>query len=142
MLLLLGAVIETLQPRAADVHPLDADTRVLALRGGFVPMVDVAMALGFDNEPLAPSQAVALLVEGEGGLRAVLLVDVIHGQRQVVIKSLEANYRAVPSIAAATVMGDGRVALILDVDAVVSASRADAARGEPNRAEFSLVEAN
>jgi len=138
----LGAVIETLQPRAADVHPLDADTRVLALRGGFVPMVDVAMALGFDNEPLAPSQAVALLVEGEGGLRAVLLVDVIHGQRQVVIKSLEANYRAVPSIAAATVMGDGRVALILDVDAVVSASRADAARGEPNRAEFSLVEAN
>ena len=61
----------------------------------------------------------ALLVEGEGGVRAVLLVDAIHGQRQVVIKSLEANYRAVPGIAAATVMGDGRVALILDVDAVV-----------------------
>ena len=62
----------------------------------------------------------ALLVEGEGGGRAVLLVDAIHGQRQVVIKSLEANYRAVPGIAAATVMGDGRVALILDVDAVVT----------------------
>jgi two-component system chemotaxis sensor kinase CheA len=76
-----------------------------------------------------------LLVEGEGRTKAVLLVDAIHGQRQVVIKSLEANYRAVPGIAAATVMGDGRVALILDVDAVVSGTRSDAAR------EPSLVEA-
>jgi len=56
----------------------------------------------------------------------VLLVDGIQGQRQVVIKSLEANYRAIPGIAAATVMGDGRVALILDVDALLSGMRADA----------------
>ena len=47
----------------------------------------------------------------------------IHGQRQVVIKSLEANYRHVPGVAAATILGDGRVALILDVDALVAASR-------------------
>ncbi len=57
---------------------------------------------------------------------ARLLVDAIQGQRQVVIKSLEANYRHVPGIAAATILGDGRVALILDVDAVVATSRADA----------------
>ena len=61
----------------------------------------------------------ALLVEGEGGQRAALMVDAIQGQRQVVIKSLEANYRPVPGIAAATILGDGRVALILDVDAVM-----------------------
>jgi two-component system chemotaxis sensor kinase CheA len=84
-----------------------------------------------------------LLVEGEGGVRAVLLVDAIHGQRQVVIKSLEANYRAVPGIAAATVMGDGRVALILDVDAVVKTNRNNEnARPEMARNELSLLEAS
>jgi two-component system chemotaxis sensor kinase CheA len=68
---------------------------------------------------------VALLVEGEDGTRAVLLVDAIQGQRQVVIKSLEANYRRVPGVAAATILGDGRVALILDVDSIVSDARGD-----------------
>jgi two-component system chemotaxis sensor kinase CheA len=126
----LGAIVETLKPRRQDVHPLDRDLRVLALRGGYVPIVDVGLALGYAEQVLAPEDSVALLVECEGGARAVLLVDEIHGQRQVVIKSLEANYRAVPGIAAATVMGDGRVALILDVDAVVLATRAGA-RAEP-----------
>ena len=126
----LGAIVETLKPRAQDVFPLDRDTNLLALRGGYVPMVDVAHNLGYCEEPLEPEQGVALLVEGEGGVRAVLLVDAIHGQRQVVIKSLEANYRAVPGIAAATVMGDGRVALILDVDAVVRNARSESGRGE------------
>ncbi len=126
----LGAIVETLKPRAQDVFPLDRDTKLLALRGGYVPMVDVAASLGYCEEALEPEQGVALLVEGEGGVRAVLLVDAIHGQRQVVIKSLEANYRAVPGIAAATVMGDGRVALILDVDAVVRNARSESGRGE------------
>ncbi len=121
----LGAIVETLKPRAADVFPLDRDLNVLALRGGYVPMVDVAASLGYCDQFIEPEQSVALLVEGEGGVRAVLLVDAIHGQRQVVIKSLEANYRAVPGIAAATVMGDGRVALILDVDAVVRNARSE-----------------
>jgi two-component system chemotaxis sensor kinase CheA len=131
----LGAIVETLKPRAQDVFPLDRDMRVLALRGGYVPMVDVGHALGYADRRLVPEESVALLVECEGGARAVLLVDEIHGQRQVVIKSLEANYRAVPGIAAATVMGDGRVALILDVDAVVVATRAAAERAEPALAE-------
>ena len=126
----LGAIVETLKPRAQDVFPLDRDMNVLALRGGYVPMVDVALSLGYAEAPIEPEQSVALLVEGEGGVRAVLLVDAIHGQRQVVIKSLEANYRAVPGIAAATVMGDGRVALILDVDAVVKTARSEARGAE------------
>ena len=75
--------------------------------------------------------SVVILVETEGGGRSALLVDAIQGQRQVVIKSLEANYRHVAGIAAATILGDGRVALILDVDAVVASSRADAAAYEP-----------
>jgi two-component system chemotaxis sensor kinase CheA len=119
----LTAIIETLQPKRTDVHGLGGGARVISIRGSYVPLVDVGLALGYRAEPLDAEQGVALLIEGEGGARAVLLVDAIQGQRQVVIKSLEANYRRVPGIAAATILGDGRVALILDIDALVAASR-------------------
>ena len=119
----LTSIIETLQPKRADVHGLGGGARVISIRGSYVPLVDVGLALGYRAEPLDAEQGVALFIEGEGGSRAVLLVDAIQGQRQVVIKSLEANYRRVPGIAAATILGDGRVALILDIDALVAASR-------------------
>jgi two-component system chemotaxis sensor kinase CheA len=125
----LTSIIETLQPKRDDVHGLGGGARVISIRGSYVPLVDVGLALGYRSEALDSEQGVALLIEGEGGSRAVLLVDAIQGQRQVVIKSLEANYRRVPGIAAATILGDGRVALILDIDALVAASRtADAPR--------------
>lgn len=137
----LGAILETLQPKAQDVHPLDHAIQVLALRGGYVPMIDIGVALGYRETPIEPTKSVALLVECEGGKQAVLLFDGINGQRQVVIKSLEANYRAVEGIAAATVMGDGRVALILDVDVIVSSTRADISRIEPARTLNPVLEA-
>ena len=138
----LSAIIETLQPQAANVHKLGADAHLIAMRGGYVPLVDVGVALGYRAQPPEPEKSVALLAEGEGGIRVVLMVDAIQGQRQVVIKSLEANYQAVPGIAAATVMGDGRVALILDVDAVMSASRSEPLRADVPRIEpvLSLVD--
>jgi two-component system chemotaxis sensor kinase CheA len=116
----LSVIVETLQPKASDVKPIGANAWVMAIRDSFVPMIDVGMILGYRTEPANPTDCVALLVEGEGATRAALLVDAIQGQRQVVIKSLEANYRHVPGIAAATILGDGRVALILDVDTVVA----------------------
>jgi two-component system chemotaxis sensor kinase CheA len=119
------AIVETLQPKAEDVHSLGGHARVISIRGGFVPLIDVGMALGYRREPLPATQGVALLIEGEGGARAALLCDAIQGQRQVVIKSLEANYRQVPGVAAATILGDGRVALILDIDTIVTVSRGD-----------------
>jgi two-component system, chemotaxis family, sensor kinase CheA len=133
----LGAVLETLRPNATDIYPLDSRNSVLALRGGYVPIVDVAEVLEFGQRRREPDQSVALLVESEGGSRAILLVDEIQGQRQVVIKSIEANYRAVHGIAAATVMGDGHVALILDVDAIVSATR-DLARADLSRSSVQV----
>jgi two-component system chemotaxis sensor kinase CheA len=115
----LSAIIETLQPRASEVKAIGPNAWVMSIRDSFVPLIDVGLALGYRAEPVDPVNCVALLVE-EGATRAALLVDAIQGQRQVVIKSLEANYRHVVGIAAATILGDGRVALILDVDAVVT----------------------
>jgi two-component system chemotaxis sensor kinase CheA len=125
----LSAIIETLQPKLNEVRSLGGTARVISIRGQYVPLVDVGMVLGYRNEPLQADQGVAILTEGEGGSRAVLLVDAIQGQRQVVIKSLEANYRRIRGIAAATILGDGRVALILDIDALVAATRMAAAAG-------------
>ncbi len=126
----LTAIVETLQPKAVEVHGLGGAARVIAIREHFVPLIDVGRELGYRGNDADPLDCVALLVESEGGARNALLVDAILGQRQVVIKSLEANYRHVPGIAAATILGDGRVALILDVDAVVARSRSDAASHE------------
>lgn len=119
----LTAIVETLQPEASAIHSFGASQRLISIRNSFCPLVDVGRILNFRATQANPMDGVALLVESEGGGQRALMVDAIQGQRQVVIKSLEANYTHVPGIAAATILGDGRVALILDVDAVVAASR-------------------
>lgn len=115
----LTAIIETLRPKPEEVRGLGPTGAVLAVRGSHVPLIDIGVALGLRTTPIDPTTGVVLLVEGEGLGRAALVADEIQGQRQVVIKSLEANYQRVDGIAAATILGDGRVALILDVEAVV-----------------------
>jgi two-component system chemotaxis sensor kinase CheA len=124
-------VMETLQPKPTEVRRLEGSAPLLLIRDRYVPILDIGHRLGYRSAAIEPTQGVALLVEGEGGRSAALLVDQILGQRQVVIKSLEANYQRVPGIAAATILGDGRVALILDVDAVISGSTAEPTSSEP-----------
>jgi two-component system chemotaxis sensor kinase CheA len=118
----LTTILETLKPKLSDIFGLGPDAHVMGIRGGFTPLIDVALELGFRSTPCDPLNCVTLLIETEGGVRSALLVDAIQDQRQVVIKSLEANYGHVQGIAAATILGDGRIALILDADAIVSAS--------------------
>ena len=115
----LTAIVETLQPKRADDPRASArDGRVIAIRDRFVPLIDVGRSLGYRAETPIPRRRRRAPRRDRKAVRAArLLVDAILGQRQVVIKSLEANYRTVPGIAAATILGDGRVALILDVDA-------------------------
>ncbi|MEI2298026.1 chemotaxis protein CheA [Ensifer sp. MJa1] len=132
----LTAIVETLQPEAAAIHSFGANQRLISIRNSFCPLVDVGRILNFRAIQANPVEGVALLVESEGGGQRALMVDAIQGQRQVVIKSLEANYTHVPGIAAATILGDGRVALILDVDAIVAASR-----GQSLKPEMSLAAA-
>ena len=127
----LTAIVETLRPKAGDVHALGVNARVISDRGGFVPLIDVGQELGYRREAADPVGSVVLVVETEVSTRCALVVDAIHDQRQVVIKSLEANYRQVPGIAAATILGDGRVALILDIDTFVARTNRSATAQEP-----------
>ncbi len=119
----LSAIVESLTPRTEDVHYIGGKDAVIRIRDIFVPLIDVGVALGFRETAIDPASGVAVLVESEGGGKAALLVEAIQGQRQVVIKSLEANYQQIDGVAAATILGDGRVALILDVDALVTTQR-------------------
>lgn len=126
----LTSIIETLKPETEHIHGFGASGQLISIRDSFKPLVDVGQILNFSNAPTDPLAGVALLVDSEDGGQSALLVDAIQGQRQVVIKSLEANYANVPGIAAATILGDGQVALIIDVEAVVSASRNGALKSE------------
>ena len=130
------AIIETLQPKAGNVHRLINGASVISVRDSYVPLIDVGVSLGFRCAPPEPTAGIALLTEREGGSRAALLIDSIHGQQQVVIKSLETNCQRVPGIAAATILGDGRVALILDIDDVVSSPGAETRGDEHATALF------
>lgn len=112
------AIQETLQAREADIHPLGRSGRVLASRGALVPVVDLGETFGYRNQPGPGQGSVLVVVEVEHGMCCALVVDRIHDQRQVVIKSLEDNYGSVPGIAAATILGDGRIALIIDPEEI------------------------
>ena len=119
----LTTIIESLKPRVGDVRPLGPSNFVLKIRDAFVPLIDTGAALGFGKSRFDPTEGVALLVESDVAGQVALMVDHIQGQRQVVIKSLETNYKPTDGVAAATILGDGRVALILDIDGLVTAHR-------------------
>ncbi|WP_062230519.1 chemotaxis protein CheA [Aureimonas sp. N4] len=113
----LSAIVFTFRPQPEDLQ-LVGQGRAVHVRDQIVPLIDVGVALGYRTEPVDPLTSVAILVDCDNNRRVALLVDDIRGQRQVVIKSLEKNYRPVPGISAATISGEGRVALIVDVDAI------------------------
>lgn len=116
----LAHVIESLRPVAADVKGMGTHAQLLNARGSFVPIVPLGLLTGADAPVVDPCAGVLVLVETEGHGRAALLVDAIIDQRQFVIKALDAHYRQVDSVAGATILGDGKVALIVDVDFIAS----------------------
>ena len=130
----LTALVESVMPKPGDVRRLGADIDVMAIRGAHVPLIDLGDALAYSGRPRRAAheiaQGIALLVEDDAGERIALRVDDIVDQRQVVIKSLEANYRSLSGVAAATILGDGRVALIVDVNAIIGAQKVRSAPAE------------
>ncbi|KQN94120.1 chemotaxis protein CheA [Sphingomonas sp. Leaf231] len=115
----LSHIVESLRPSDRSVTNIGVTGAVLDVRGAYVPIYPVAEQLGIGGGERDPEKAVLIVVEGDQG-QAALLVDSIQDQRQVVVKSLEANYQAIDGLAGATILGDGRVALIIDVDALTS----------------------
>ncbi|MBY9062151.1 chemotaxis protein CheA [Sphingomonas yunnanensis] len=115
----LSHIVESLRPTDGAVTAIGVDGSVLDVRGSYVPIYPVAEQLGLGGGERDPANAVLIVVEADHG-QAALLVDSIQDQRQVVVKSLEANYQAINGLAGATILGDGRVALIIDVDALTA----------------------
>jgi len=116
----LTAIVETLKPELSDIHEIGDGGRVISIRGEFIPLIDVGLSMGYRKELTDLEEAVVLSIETEDQERLALLVDGIHDQRQVVIKSLEENYGHVSGVAAATILGDGQIALILDTDDIAN----------------------
>lgn len=121
LVLPLSHIVENLRPGASDIQRLGNGRLMLKARDRFIPVVDIGRALGLDGQVSDPTQAVLIIVDTELAGQAALLVDSIVDQRQIVIKSLNANYRSVECVAGATILGDGRVALIVDIDGLVAA---------------------
>ncbi len=118
----LNAVMESLQPREEDLHPLAGGERVLEVRGEYLPLVELWKVFEVDGAKTEATQGIVVILQS-AGRRYALLVDQLIGQHQVVVKNPESNYRKVPGISAATIPGDGSVALIVDVSALQGLNR-------------------
>lgn len=113
----LNCVMESLQPKSEDVHTAANGERVMNVRGEYLPLLELHKVFNVANAVQEPTQGIAVILAAEGK-RFALLVDQLIGQHQVVLKNLETNYRKVPCISSATILGDGSVALIVDVGAL------------------------
>lgn len=118
----LNHVTESLQPTEDQLYTVAGNERVMHVRGEYLPLVEMHRVFSVAGAQPDPTQAIAVIMQAEDR-RFALLVDHLVGQHQVVVKNLEANYRKVPGISAATILGDGSVALIVDVFALARANR-------------------
>ena len=118
----LGSVVESFQIEPGMIKTIGGSGRVVEVRNDYMPVVDLERVFHVPRHGAERNGQIMVVVEAEGG-RVALLVDELLGQQQVVVKNLEANYRRVDHISGATIMGDGRVALILDVGSLVRRSR-------------------
>ncbi|MFX1809321.1 chemotaxis protein CheA [Paraburkholderia sp. A1RI_3L] len=119
----LNFVMESLQPRNEDIYTVANGERVVRVRGEYLPLVALHEVFSVEGARTDPTQGIVTILETEGR-RFAMLIDELVGQQQVVVKNLETNYRKVHGISAATILGDGSVALIVDVAALNRETRA------------------
>ncbi|TVQ71196.1 MAG: chemotaxis protein CheA [Oceanospirillales bacterium] len=111
----LTRILESLQPVHDQLKTVSGKGRVVQIRGEYLPLIALYQVLNLEPEVTDPEKGILVVVESNSG-KVALFVDELIAQQQVVIKSLETHYRKVEGISGATIMGDGRVALILDID--------------------------
>jgi two-component system chemotaxis sensor kinase CheA len=119
----LASVVESFQVRDGMIKTIGGTGRVVEVRDEFMPVIDLERVFDVPRFDFEHQSNIMVVVEAEGG-RVAVLVDELLGQQQVVVKNLESNYRKVQDVSGATILGDGRVALILDVGSLVRKSRA------------------
>ena len=113
----LNAIIESLQPTSASLKSVNGSS-VVQVRGDYIPIIPLYQLFNMPARVTEPEKGILVLIEVEGE-KAAILVDALLDEHQVVIKSIETNYRKVDGTAGATILGDGRVALILDVNSLL-----------------------
>lgn len=116
----LSAILETASLASGDIRALGPETNVIHLRDAFMPLYDIGAELGYRTPQASYEGGIVLLTALEDGSRAALVVDSIMEQRQVVIKGLQQSFGHIQGVAAATILGDGQIALILDPADLVS----------------------
>jgi two-component system chemotaxis sensor kinase CheA len=117
----LTAIVESLQPARDDIKSVQGGQSVLHVRGEYLPIIPLHGVFNIRPRVTEMDKGIFMILESDGVKKAIFVDDLL-GQHQVVIKSLQTNYRKVPGISGATIMGDGRVALILDVGSIVRAN--------------------
>ena len=118
----IGYVIESLQAGKNMIKSISGVERLIQVRGEYLPVVALYEVFNIPQASRALDQGIMVILESDGA-KVALFVDALIGQHQVVIKSLEANYRKVPGVSGATIMGDGRVAMILDVSVLADMAK-------------------
>jgi len=118
----LSSVVESFQVQPDMIRTIGGAGRVVEVRDEYMPVLDLEQVFGIPRFDFENVSGIMVVAEAEGG-RVALMVDELLGQQQVVVKNLEANYRKVNDISGATIMGDGRVALILDIASLVRRAR-------------------
>jgi len=118
----LSSVVESFQVKDDAVNTVAQGSRLVKVRDEYMPVIELEKVFQVPRKDLDKSSDIMVVVEAEGS-RVALLVDELLGQQQVVVKNLETNYRKVPNVSGATILGDGKVALILDTSSLVRRSR-------------------
>ena len=113
------SVVESIKPKSEEIQKVLARGEVISLRGEIVPLLRLDRILNLRSTLKQPDDNLLVIVEDQGR-KFSLAVDELLGQQQVVIKNLEANFQKVAGVAGATILGDGRVALILDINGLCS----------------------
>jgi two-component system chemotaxis sensor kinase CheA len=112
----MSAIVECLRPPASDIHNLIGTSGMLRLRGNLVPLVQLCDLLDISSMLTASDERIVIITDAGEGAHLGIVVDELCGHQQVVVKSIEESYGSVPGIAGATILGNGRVAFILDVE--------------------------
>ena len=118
----LGYIVESLQAEPGMIRSLSGSERLVQVRGEYLPILPLHEIFRIPKAITQLDKGIMVIIETDG-IKAALFIDTLVGQHQVVIKSLDANYRKVAGVAGATIMGDGRVALILDIAALAQLAR-------------------